>query len=171
MADTKKLQTGDEIALAALSQRSEEALSEDELTSEDEVEKSNRLAETLTSLQNLIERNADLLGKVQNDLREKRESLRSVFENDSELSMAEDEVAQLSGKVKERKAKVQSTPEVVTFRNQIGELNEQKKDLEMALSDHLVNYYQLTNSKSFDTSDGDQWEFQVSAKVKPKRKK
>ena len=164
MDDTPKLQTADDVAIAALSQQSQT------LSEEEEIERSNQIAETLTSLQHLIERNAQHLEKVKNELKEKRQSLRNVFENDGELSAAEEEVAQISQKLKERKAKIQSTPQAVTFRNQISELNEQKKDLEAALSDHLVNYYQLTNSTSFDTSDGDQWDFQISAKVKARRR-
>ena len=61
-------------------------------------------------------------------------------------------------------------PTVVRLKNDIGELNEQKKEIEEALSNHLVNYYQLTNSKSIDTSDGDQREFVIRAKIKPAKR-
>lgn len=159
--DTPKLQTGDDIAIAAVSKQGKPQ------TEAEEVAESNQLAETLGSLQNLIERNAHLLHKVKQDLKEKRESLKNVFENDPQLGTAQDEVEQFNQKVRERKSQISNDPQAVTIKNDIGELNESKKDLEVALSDHLVNYYQLTNSTSFDTSDGDQWEFKISAKVKP----
>lgn len=161
MADKPKLQTADDVAIAALSQTSQQA--------DDELKASNELAETLTSLQNLIERYANQVIKIKAELKEKRESLRGVFENDQQLASAEEKANAVVAEVKERKSKLQSSPEAVGLRNQIGELNEQKKEVEEALSDHLVHYYQMTNSTSFDTSDGDQWEFVVSARVKSKK--
>ncbi|MBU0978841.1 MAG: hypothetical protein ABIJ03_02950 [Patescibacteria group bacterium] len=162
--NTPKLQTGDDIAIAAVSQQTKE------LTEAEEVAQSNELADTLTSLQSLIERNAKRINQVRQDLREKRESLKSVYDNDGQLSGAQEELKQYDQKVRERRVQISNDPQAVTLRNDIGELNESKKDLEMALSDHLVNYYQLTNSTSFDTSDGDQWEFKITAKVKTQRK-
>jgi hypothetical protein len=52
----------------------------------------------------------------------------------------------------------------------ISELREEQKELEETLSGHLVNYHSITNSNSFDTSDGDQWEFSIKAKIKPRKK-
>jgi len=161
---TPKLQTGDDIAIAAVSKQTKQ------LTEAEEVAASDELAETLTSLQSLIERNANKINQVKQDLREKRESLKSVYDNDAGLSGAQEELDQFSQKVRERRVQISNDPQAVSLKNDIGELNESKRDLEMALSDHLVNYYQLTNSTSFDTSDGDQWEFKITAKVKTQHK-
>lgn len=133
---------------------------------DDEVAASDELASTLNSLQNVIERNAEQLQKIQEELKHKRESMKNVFENDTQLAEAQEQAALYSNQLKERKAKLQTDPQVTSLKIQVGELNEQKKEIEEALSNHLVQYYQLTNSKSFDTSDGDQWEFVVRAKVK-----
>ena len=137
---------------------------------DDEAEASDQLAETLGHLQNVIERNADLLTQLQNDLKLKRESLRNVFDNDTQLAEVTEQQKEASQQVKERKSKLQTSPEVTQLKTQIGELNEQKKEIEEALSNHLLNYYQMTNSTSFDTSDGDQWEFNIKAKVKGRKK-
>ncbi|MDQ3008584.1 MAG: hypothetical protein M3Q81_03235 [bacterium] len=166
--DTPKLQTGDDLALAALSDTSAKKSSRNTGKTEEEV--SDDLALALTSLQNVIERNATELERVSNEMKEKRESLKNFFDNDNELSVAEQQVEEISSQLKERKAKLQTDPQVTSLKVQIGELNEQKKEVEEALSNHLVNYYQMTNSTSFDTSDGDQWEFNIRAKVKPRKK-
>lgn len=137
--------------------------------SDDEIAASDELASTLQSLQNVIERNAQQLQKIQEELKHKRESMKNVFENDTLLAEAQEQAALYSNQLKERKAKLQTDPQVTSLKVQVGELNEQKKEIEEALSNHLVQYYQLTNSKSFDTSDGDQWEFSVRAKVKAKK--
>lgn len=158
----KKLGVGD----SAAKTRADEDLSE-----QDEIDQSDELATTLTALQNVIERHAQNLQKIQKDIKLRRDSLRSVFENDAQLAEAQQQVNEISTQLKTRKTQLESDPQATTLKVQIGELNEQKKELEEALSNHLVNYYQLTNSKSFDTSDGDQWDFEVHAKVKPRKSK
>ncbi|NMA29609.1 MAG: hypothetical protein GX943_00905, partial [Candidatus Pacebacteria bacterium] len=65
------------------------ALASDE---DDELEQSNKLAETLISLQNLIERHALELTKINGELSEKRESVRDVFDNDTLLTEKKDEL-------------------------------------------------------------------------------
>jgi hypothetical protein len=166
--ETAQLTSGDDLALAALSQASSPQKKSDSV---DEAAASDEVAQTLTALQNVIERNANELGRIGDALKEKREQLKNVFDNDSELDAAEQQVQVFSEQLKERKAKLQADPQVTQLKVHIGELNEQKKEVEEALSNHLVNYYQMTNSTSFDTSDGDQWEFNIRAKVKPRKGK
>lgn len=141
------------------------ALASDE---DDELEQSNKLAETLISLQNLIERHALELTKINGELSEKRESVRDVFDNDTLLTEKKDEFDQYNHQYKERKGQLQNNPQVIALKVDIADLNEQKKDLEETLSGHLINYHSLTNSTSFDTSEGDQWEFVIKAKIKKK---
>ncbi len=135
----------------------------------DEVESSDQLAESLMHLQGIIERNALELQNITNQLKEKRESLKNVFENDVQLAEAKEEAEKLSTQVKERRSTLQNDPQVTSLKAQIGEINEQKKEVEETLNNHLLNYYQMTNSTSFDTSDGDQWEFNVRAKIKSRK--
>jgi len=171
--DSPTLSTGDDLALDALSQASQTtpALNDgdDDDNGDDELAKSNELAETLASLQNLIERNANELLGTMEELKQKRESLRNVFENDTTLADATDKAKEYSNEVKTRKSQLQADPQVTSLKVEIGELNEQKKETEQTLSNHLVNYHALTNSTSFDTSDGDQWEFNIRAKIKPRK--
>jgi hypothetical protein len=159
------LSTGEDLALSALSKASE-----NELADFDEVKASDDLAETLISLQNLIERNANELQRINSALREKRESLGSVYENDSSLQEVEQEAQVMQQQVKERKSLVSNSAQATALKSQIAEINQEKKEVEETLSNHLVNYYSMTNSKSFDTSSGDQWEFEIKAKVKNKPK-
>ena len=159
------LESGEDLALSALSQANKADTSD-----MDEVQASDDLAETLMSLQNLIERNANELERVKNMLKEKRESLKSVYENDSALQEVADQAAVMQQQVKERKSALSNSAQATSLKAQIGEINQEKKEIEETLSNHLVNYYSMTNSKSFDTSSGDQWEFSIRAKVKGKPK-
>ena len=136
-----------------------------------EVADSNKLAENLTALQNLIERNADELDRLHQKQKELRESLKNVFENDAQLTEAEDQVAEITRQLKERKQNLDNSPEVRQLKLKLGEIKEEVKEIEETLNNHLINLFQLTGSSSFDTSDGDQREFVVRAKVKPKKAK
>lgn len=161
--DQKQISSSDDLALDALSQASKASEGEDELA------QSNELAETLTSLQNLIEKHARELTRIDGELKEKRQSLKGVFDNDVQLMEAKEEVEKHNQVMKERKVQLQNDPQSTTLKIDIAELNQQKKELEETLSNHLVNYHALTNSMSFDTSDGDQWDFSIKAKIKAKK--
>jgi len=166
------LKSGEDLALEALAEsgQTDDVSGLANNVGADEVEESDQMAETLTTLQNLVERHALQLEEIKDKLKTHRTSLRDVFENDPTLSEAKVELEAHSLKVKDRKAQVQSNPESMALKAKIGELAEQQKELEETLSNHLVNYHGLTNSNSFDTSDGDQWEFVIKARIKPRRK-
>jgi len=127
------------------------------------------LAQTLTSLQNIIERNANELDRIKEQLKAQREGLQSVFENDEELSDVQDQATAITQKVKERKSKLQASQQVNQLKAKVAELLEQKKEIEEALNNHLLNLYQITGTKTFDTSTGEQREFEVRASIKGKK--
>lgn len=164
--DQKQISASDELALDALSQASKSSEGAD---ADDEIKQSNELAETLNSLNNLIEKHARELTRIEGELKEKRQSLKSVFDNDVQLAEAIEEVEKHNQAMKERKVQLQNDPQSTSLKIDVAELNQQKKELEETLSNHLVNYHALTNSTSFDTSDGDQWDFSIRAKIKAKK--
>lgn len=165
--DTQALESGEDLAAQALAAADDVQLP---ASLGDEEMESDKLAETLSHLQNILERYATELETVNNSIKEKRESMRSVFENDSTLAEKTEEAQKFTKEAKERKAQLQGDQTVIAIKNSIAELSEQKKEIEETISNHLLNYYKITNSKSFDTSDGDQWDFDIRAKVKPRRK-
>ena len=145
-------------------QLAEQAL--DATSSKDEVAQNEKIAETLNALQGVIERNARELGQLNKQLKEKREMLKNMVDNDVEVSAAEEKVKLIQNELKEKKAKISTDPAQVALKLEVAELANNKREIEETLSSHLVNYHQLTGSTSFDTSDGDQWEFKISARVK-----
>jgi len=162
--DEPSLPSGDDLAAQALGQSTAVAPSTDE-----ETQASDKIAETVTHLQTIIERNADQLDALKAKNKLLREQLKSIYENDTELTEATQMSEQVLTQLKERKSKLKADPQITKLQVELAELAQQKKEIEEALSDHLVNYYQLTSSKSFDTSDGDQREFVIRAAVKSKR--
>ncbi|MEA2056564.1 MAG: hypothetical protein U9O78_02510 [Patescibacteria group bacterium] len=167
---TKKIKGADELAIEAMSQASQSASAGDnKLSTEEETAKSDDFAETMHALEKLIESKARKLMLVKNKMKKKREMIKSVFENDVQLSEAEQQKEEIRKTWKERKTKLKETPEVQELKQAIGEMRDDQKDLEESLSNHLISYHQLTNSTSFDTSEGDQWEFKIKAKVKNRK--
>lgn len=164
MSNDSKIQSATDLATQALQQVTPKGLD----APDDEAVASNQLAETLITLQSVIERNAHEAKRIRDILKEKRESLRSIFENDTQLSEAQAELEKHQQELKARKVQLTTSPETVAVQTQLAELKEQLKEVEEALNSHLLNYFQLTNSTSFDTTDGDQWDFVVSAKLKSK---
>lgn len=167
----------DDLVKKALAENEDEAIEkvvakakETVMSEDEEIERSNQLAETLTSLQNLIERHALELTRLNGELREKRQAVKNVFDNDFQLLEKKEEVDKYNQQYKERKSQLQNDPQVIALKVDVSDLNQQKKELEETLSNHLVNYHSLTNSTSFDTSEGDQWEFVIKAKIKTKAK-
>jgi DNA repair exonuclease SbcCD ATPase subunit len=156
-----EIKTGDDLAAEALATTSQ--------TVKDELAASDQIAETLASLQTVIERNANEMSTLEKQLKEKREMLKNTMDNDQELAQAEAEVKKQSEAAKKRKADLSNQPQAVSLKLEIAELAQNKKEIEEALSNHLVNYHQLTGSTSFDTSDGDQWEFNIKARVKTRK--
>ena len=138
---------------------------------DDEVAKSNKVAETLNSLQALIERNANELDRLRQELKEEREKLKNIFDNDVELSEAQDIASKANVQIKERKTSIDNRPEVRQVKITMAEKKEEIKEIEETLNSHCINLFQLTGTSSFDTSDGDQREFELRAKVKPKKQK
>ncbi|MBU0576510.1 hypothetical protein KJ707_03380 [Patescibacteria group bacterium] len=134
----------------------------------EESERSDQFAETLQSLEQVIERNANQLEELKEELKKRRSMLKSYFENDTQLAEVEEQALEYKSQIKERKGKLQLEPQVVDLQVKIRELNERQKEIQETLSNHLVNHHRLTNATSFDTSDGDQWEYQIHAKIKAK---
>lgn len=136
-----------------------------------EAQQSDQFAETLHSLEQIIERSANQLSELDEEYKNLRQMLKNYFDNDTQLSAAEEQVSEVKAQLKERKASLQLEPQVVDLQIKIKEVNERRKELQESLSNHLLNHNKLTNSTSFDTSDGDQWEYKISAKIKSKPKR
>jgi hypothetical protein len=163
--DTLELESGDDLAAQALAEANEI-----QLPSPSGIGSPQALGDALTALQNVIERNVNELDRIKEELQVERESLKNVFENDVELAEAEEQATVVTQKLKERKTKIQTSPQAMQLKSKIGELTEQKKEIEEALNNHLLNLYQVTGAKMFDTSDGSQREFDIRASIKGAKK-
>lgn len=130
---------------------------------------SNASADTVMATQAIINRQAMRLDSLKEDMQKVNESMKSILDNDAELSAADMELKEASKKQKERKARLVQSAESMQLKYKLKEIREQIVELEESLNNHLLNYYQLTGTKVFDTDDGGQREFKVIAKMLAKK--
>lgn len=123
----------------------------------------------LDALQALIERYIQQTDDLRNRLKTVSESMKSLLENDNELSEVEQQANDVSKKVKARKKTIAESPEFRSLRAKMGEMKDEMKEYEEALNTHLLNYFQQTGVKTVDLSSGAQREFRIVAKVLPKK--
>ena len=167
-----QLKGADDLAIEALSQASStaKAVSKSSNDSLSEVDQSDEFAQTLHSLESVIESKANKLMDLKQRAQEKNEMVKNVFESDAQFQEAEDVKNEATQAHKQRRSALEDTAQIRSLRDDLRQIKEEMKDLEESLSNHLISYHQLTNSTSFDTSDGDQWEFNIKAKVKSKKR-
>jgi len=169
--------TGDDLAARALAASDQKDLpsGDDELTLPAgppgaSKMSADKVAQTLHSLQNVIERNVSELDRVKEEMKSFRDSLKNIMINDETLSEAEEKATAMTQKVKERKSQLLISPEVNQLKANISEINERKKEIEEALNTHLLNLYTFTGVKTFDTAAGETREFEIRASVKSGKK-
>lgn len=123
----------------------------------------------VATLQTLIERQIERLDAVRQQIRTHTDSMKSIFENDTELAENETQVQEVSKKSKARKKTLTEAPEFRELRAKSAELKDEVKELQESLNSYLLTYYQQTGVKTVDLGAGGQREFKVIAKLLPKK--
>ncbi len=169
----ESLPEGDELALPepeieVLPEGEIGALSADELASQ--TVQAEEFGEQLTAIQNIVERYGDQLDELNKKIRDLRESLTNLFENNEELQEAEQKEKAVKTEVTAKKQRIKESPEAVQFQIKIKELLEEANEVKQTVSNHLIRYYQLTGSQVIETASGGEREFSVSARLKGKKK-
>ena len=133
------------------------------------VQEVDQLAETLTSLQGVISRNAGHLKQLKDEKKHIKEQEQNILDNNDEYCLKRDDIADQMRGLKEIKAKVKGQRESLQLSAKKRELSQQEKEIKQTISNHLANYYSLTGNNTFDTLDGEQVEFKVSASFNSKQ--
>lgn len=149
--------------------QSAQALTPEEIAAQ--AEAADKLGETLISLQALIERHSARLEELQNEMRELGEQQRNLVENDTQLSELSEAAEEVNNKVKARQTALKQSPEMVQLTLKRKELKEEVVEMQQTISNHLVRYYQMTGSQVIETSDGQEREFAISARLKGRARK
>ncbi len=126
---------------------------------------------TLSAVEGVIRRQSARLDELREQLKTINDQLKSILDNDEQLSAAQEEVKASSTKVKQRKSMLAGSPESLQLKYKQKDIKESITDIEESLSNHLLNLFQMTGSKEFDTDDGAKREFDVKARLRSGKKK
>ena len=120
-------------------------------------------AETLQSLMSIISRNAEHLKSLKAEKKVIAEQEKDLLENDSNYQSAVSTAESYVQEIKEKRAVVRNSDVSLGLRIKKKEITQQEKEIKETLSNHLTNYYSLTNSRTFDLKDGGQIDFNIRA--------
>jgi len=163
--DTQKIQFNDE----EVKPNEELAESDTVATQQDDpaVSQGGMDQETFIAVKGLIQRlslDLDELNTKQKDL---RQSLTNIADNDLALAEMEEQAKDAQLAYKKRKKDLMESTEAKEIRGKLKELNEEKRDLQDSLTSHLLNYFQMTGTQSFETPSGGEREFKLNARLLP----
>lgn len=125
--------------------------------------------QTIISLQNIIERNANALKEVKKNKKLVADQQKSIVENDPIIAELTEQMQPLMQEIAERKAKIKSNVEFVKLNVQKKELGEEEKEISETLSSHLTNYYTMTGTKSIPNSQGSEVGFKIKSNFTSKQ--
>lgn len=122
-------------------------------------------ANTLLSVESLINSHDAKLSVLQKELSVQREMLNNILENDEEYGKVAEEAGKLAKQKTIAKQKVLHTQNAVSIVEKTKELASELKELKVALSDYLSQYVSLSGTNQFEGADGVTRVISFSAKL------
>lgn len=121
--------------------------------------------DTLLNIESLVHSTHSRLNTLQSQLKQHRQMLDSLLENDSEYSQLATE-AQKTAKLKKiAQAKVHRQPEAMRLLDEIHHSQSQVRELKTALSDYLTQYLASSGSRQIETPAGELLEIIYTARL------
>jgi len=120
---------------------------------------------TLINIESLINNSHTRLTTLQNELRQQRDMLSSVLDNDSEYRQLATDSEKVSKLKKIAQAKVYNTSEAKRLLDQIRDNQSQIRELKVALSDYLTQYITQSGSRQIEAPTGELFEIIYSARL------
>lgn len=172
--DVASLEAGDETVSLESGEESSlpdgyEVLVDDADETVDQVANAEAFGETLIATQNIIQRYSTEYDEVNAKLKDVREMMKNMFDNDAELQELEEQAKTVTQDARNRKQRVKESPESVELQMKMKELKEEQNEIQETLNNHLLRYYQMTGSQVIEEPDGTEREFKVQARLKAKK--
>lgn len=135
-----------------------------------QVQQAEQFGEELVSTQNIIHRYSIELDELNDKLKSVRESFKNLMDNDVELQEMEAKTKTATTDLRNKKQRVKESPEAVQLAMKTKEIQEEKKEIEETLRNHLLRYYQMTGSQVIEEPDGSEREISINARLKGKKR-
>lgn len=163
---TPELESGEDTALPS----GYEVVVNDTDSVMSEVASAEEFGDELISVQSVIRRYSEQQEKLNGEIKERRESLKNLFENNEELQKLEETQKTVNSDVKQKKQRIKESPEAVQLQMKLKELQEEMAEVQQSLSNHLLRYFQMTGSQVIEEADGNEREFSLKARLKGKKR-
>lgn len=108
----------------------------------------------LINIESLINNFNSRLDSLQNELKQHKEMLSSLLDNDQEYQEASKEAQKLAKLKTIAKQKVIKQPEAARIQDKINDYQSQVKEVKVGLSDYLSQYVSLSGSSQIEGPDG-----------------
>ena len=126
-------------------------------------------AESFTATKKLIQNLSVKIDELKVKQKEYKERMKNLQVNDALLGEYEEKAKEAASEFKKRKKDLMESVEAKEVRAKLKELSEELGDLGDSLTNHLLNYYQVTRTQSFETHSGSEREFKLNAKLMPSK--
>lgn len=124
-------------------------------------------AESFEATKRLVQNLSVKLDELKAKQKEFRERLKNLQVNDALLSEYEEQAKAAASEFTKRKKELMASVEAQEVQAKLKETNEELKDIQDSLTNHLLNYFQVTRTQSFETPTGQEREFRLNAKLLP----
>lgn len=129
----------------------------------------NNDAQTLLSVESLINSYNLRLTTLTKEMREHRQMLTDMLENNDEFAKISEDHQKLTKQKNLTKQKVLQTPSASSLVNKIKDYRSQLSEIKKALSDYLSQYVALSGTNQIETPDGVLLEIVYNAKLIKKK--
>lgn len=120
---------------------------------------------TLLNIESLINSSQSKLAAISQELRQHRNMLDSLLDNNEEYRQLSLEAQKTSKLKKIAQEKVYRTPEALRLVDEIKDRRLQLRELKAALSDYLAQYISLSGSRQIEAANGELYQIIYSAKL------
>jgi hypothetical protein len=110
--------------------------------------------DTLTTTTSLIQNYITLLENAKKELKENKAMLNDALSGDEEYRKVTEAAKEATKNKKAIYVRLMNNPTLAELNEKIKDLQSQVKENELAMSDLLQQYAQITGSKTFETPDG-----------------
>jgi len=117
----------------------------------------------VTSIRNIALRQIERIRELKVDVKALRDQKKSLMENDPALKQAENNAEEHLQAIKEAKSKVKALPEHAQLDTKEKEIKSEINEISGTLSNHLIQYSNLTGSNILEDDDGN--ELKIKHKV------
>lgn len=114
----------------------------------------------------IVKKTITKLKTINSSLREKKQELKDALNNDSLYNNADNKVKEATRERLRIKKELLETESMKKLQDEISNLKSEKKDIQLSLSDYLVNYVEKTDSKMITDEEGEEWDIVIEKKAK-----